>query len=60
MILAGPDGFFRTARAITYGPHRGDFLNSFAMKARAGPYGSYNNTGYYMAAWGYEFCLRVM
>jgi len=26
------------------GPSYGDFLNSFAMKARAGPYGLYNKT----------------
>ena len=25
-------------------PSYGDFLNSFAMKAHAGPYGSYDNT----------------
>ena len=34
-ILEGPDGFF-CAR------HHGDFLNTFAMKARAGPNGSYD------------------
>ena len=42
-ILAGPDGFFRTCSRHHVRPSYGDFLNSFAMKARAGPYGSYNN-----------------
>ena len=41
-ILAGPDGFFRTCSRHHVRPSYGDFLNSFAMKARAGPYGSYN------------------
>ena len=47
-ILAGPDGFFRTCSRHHVRPSYGDFLNSFAMKARAGPYGSYNNWYYYM------------
>ena len=41
-ILAGPDGFFRTCSRHHVRPSYGDFLNSFVMKARAGPYGSYN------------------
>ena len=41
-ILAGPDGFFRTCSRHHVRPSYGDFLNSFAMKARAGPYGTYN------------------
>ena len=41
-ILAGPDGFFRTCSRHHVRPSYGDFLNSFAMKACAGPYGSYN------------------
>ena len=45
-ILAGPDGFFRTCSRHHVRPSYGDFLNSFAMKARAGPYGSYNKTPY--------------
>ena len=47
-ILAGPDGFFRTCSRHHVRPSYGDFLNSFAMKARAGPYGSYNKPYYYM------------
>ena len=43
-ILAGPDGFFRTCSRHQVRPSYGYFLNSFAMKARAGPYGSYNKT----------------
>ena len=35
-------------------PSYGDFLNSFAMKARAGPYGSYNNTFYF------TLCLKYL
>ena len=42
-ILAGPDGFFRPCSRHRVQPSYGDFLNSFAMKARAGPYGSYDN-----------------
>ena len=49
MILAGPDGFFRPCSRHRVRPSYGDFLNSFAMKARAGPYGSYDNLNYYMA-----------
>ena len=45
-ILAGPDGFFRTCSRHHVRPSYGDFLNSFAMKARAGPYGSYNKLVY--------------
>ena len=45
-ILAGPDGFFRTCSRHHVRPSYGDFLNSFAMKARAGPYGSYNKSYY--------------
>ena len=45
-ILAGPDGFFRTYSRHHVRPSYGDFLNSFAMKARARPYGSYNNPNY--------------
>ena len=45
-ILAGPDGFFRTCSRHHVRPSYGDFLNSFAMKARAGPYGSYNKNSY--------------
>ena len=41
-ILAGPDGFFRPCSRHRLRPSYGDFLNSFAMKARAGPYGSYD------------------
>ena len=37
----------RTAHAIAYGPHT-DFLNSFAMKAHAGPYGSYDKVQYHL------------
>ena len=45
--LAGPDGFFRTCSRHHVRPSYGDFLNSFAMKARVGPYGSYNKNSYY-------------
>ena len=38
-ILAGPDGFFRSCSRYRVRPSYRDFLNSFAMKARAGPYG---------------------
>ena len=41
-ILAGPDGFFRLCSRYRVRPSYGDFLNSFAIKARAGPYGSYD------------------
>ena len=44
-ILAGPDGFFRPCSRHRVRPSYGDFLNSFAMKARAGPYGSYDKAG---------------
>ena len=42
-ILAGPDGFLRPCSRHRVQSSYGDFLNSFAMKARAGPYGSYDN-----------------
>ena len=35
-----PSGFFCSRFHVR--PSYGDFLNSFAMKARAGPYGSYD------------------
>ena len=41
-MLAGPDGFFRPCSRHRVRPSYGDFLNSFAMKARAGPHGSYD------------------
>ena len=44
-ILAGPDGFFRPYSRHRVRPSYGDFLNSFAMKVRAGPYGSYDKKG---------------
>ena len=43
VILAGPDGFFRPCSRHRVRPSYADFLNSFAMKARAGPYGSCDN-----------------
>ena len=46
-ILAGPDGFFRPCSRHHVRPSYGNFLNSFAMKARAGPYGSYNKTAFW-------------
>ena len=46
-ILAGPDGFFRPCARHRVRPSNGDFLNTFAMKAREGPYGSYDNTSYF-------------
>ena len=46
-ILAGLDGFFRPCARHRVRPSYGDFLNTFAMKARAGPYGSYENTSYF-------------
>ena len=45
-ILAGPDGYFRPRSRHRVWPSYGDFLSSFAMKARAGPYGSYDNYSY--------------
>ena len=45
-ILAGPDGFFRPCSRHRVRPSYGDFLSSFAMKACAGPYGSYDNRYY--------------
>ena len=39
-MLAGPDGFFRPCSHHRVRPSYGDFLNSFPMKAHAGPYGS--------------------
>ena len=47
-MLAGPDGFFRPCLRHRVRPSYGDFLNSFAMKARAGPYGSYDNEIYFL------------
>ena len=41
-VLAGPDGFFPPFWRHHARPSHGDFLNSFATKARAGPYGSYD------------------
>ena len=38
-ILARLDGFFRSLSRHRVRPSYGDFLNSFAMKTRAGPYG---------------------
>ena len=46
MILAGPDSFFRPCSRHRVRPSYGDFRDSFAMKARAGPYGSYDNSSY--------------
>ena len=45
-IQAGPDGFFWPSSRHRVRPSYRDFLNSFAMKARAGPYGSYDNVSY--------------
>ena len=45
-VVAVPDGFFRPCSRHRVRPSYGDFLNSFAMKARAGPYGSYDNNNY--------------
>ena len=42
-ILAGPDGFLRPCLRHRVQSSYGDFLNSFAMKARTGPHGSYDN-----------------
>ena len=42
VILPGPDGFFRPCSRHRVRPSCGDFLNSFAMKVCAGPYGSYD------------------
>ena len=44
MARAGPDGFFWTCLRHHVRPSYGDFLNTFAMKAHTGPYGSYNKT----------------
>ena len=53
MILAGPyatlaglDGFLQPRLHHHIWPSYGDFLNSFAMKAHAGPYGSYDKIPY--------------
>ena len=46
-ILAGPDGFFRPCSRHRVRPSYGDFLNSFAIEARAGPYGSYDKKHFY-------------
>ena len=46
-ILARPDGFFRPCSRHRVRPSYGDFRNSFATKARAGPYGSYDKLLYY-------------
>ena len=46
VILAGPDGFFRPFSRHRVRPSYGDFLNSFAMKARAGSFGSYDQKSY--------------
>ena len=46
-ILAGPGGFFRPCARHRVRPSYGDFLNTSAMKARAGLYGSYDNTSYF-------------
>ena len=40
--LAGPDGFFRPCSRHRVRPSYGDFLNRCAVKARAGPYVSYD------------------
>ena len=41
-ILVGPDGFFWPCSGHRVRPSYRDFFNSFAMKAHAGPYGSYD------------------
>ena len=46
LFLEGPDGFFRPCSRHRVRASYGDFLNSFAMKARAGPYGSYDKYNY--------------
>ena len=45
------DGFFRPSSRHRVRPSYGDFLNSFAMKARARPYGSYVNRNSYSNPW---------
>ena len=58
-ILAGPDGFFRTCSRHHVRPSYGDFLNSFAMKARAGPYGSCNKVYYDLAFCAFSWPYMV-
>ena len=41
-ILTGPDGFFQPCSRHCVRISYGDFLNSLAMEARAGQYGSYD------------------
>ena len=45
-ILAGPDGCLRPCSTHRVRPSYGNFLNSFAMKARNEPYGSYDKDFY--------------
>ena len=44
MAPAGPEKAVLPCSRHRVRPSYGDFLNSFAMKARAGPYGSYDNS----------------
>ena len=63
-ILAGPDGFFRPCSSHRVRSSYGDFLNSFAMKARAGPYGSYDNISFSVSStfrffyWRWSRCRK--
>ena len=56
------DGFSRPSSRHRARPSYGDFLNSFAMKSRSGPYGSYVNRNSYSNPWfkKRKFCLAVL
>ena len=56
------DGFFRPSSRHRVRPSYGDFLNSFAMKARAGPYGSYVNGNSCSNPWfkKRKFCMAIL
>ena len=45
-ILAGSNDFFQPCSRHHVRPSYGDFLNSFAMKVRVGPYRSYDDGNY--------------
>ena len=42
-LEVGPYGFFRPRSRKCIRPSYGTFINGFAKKALAGPYGSYDN-----------------
>ena len=51
LFVVGPSGFFRTRSGECVRPLYGNFINGFAKKALAMPYGSYDGTSNSMDVW---------